>query len=188
MHVNKAELLVRLDEVQVRASLQVLAKQLDQTQVRIARLIAERDGMKEKLASFYKRWTSDQEDVDTDFIKKLASAVKADAVVAGVVDVWSQHPVDVTQSGTARTQVGVLIGVFDGATGKRLWLGRDENFKEALRYTAGSEQGDVAAAQTERQMERTNLRTATGPYAPPDYGAVVDVVVPTLVAAFPKPR
>jgi HlyD family secretion protein len=47
MHVNKAELLVRLDEVQVRASLQVLAKQLDQTQVRIARLIAERDGMDE---------------------------------------------------------------------------------------------------------------------------------------------
>jgi HlyD family secretion protein len=47
MHVNKGELLVRLDEVQVRANLQVLAKQLDQTQVRIARLIAERDGMDE---------------------------------------------------------------------------------------------------------------------------------------------
>ena len=47
MHVKEGELLVRLDEVQVRANLQVLAKQLDQTRVRIARLSAERDGTDE---------------------------------------------------------------------------------------------------------------------------------------------
>jgi HlyD family secretion protein len=47
MHVKEGELLVRLDEVQVRANLQVLAKQLDQSRVRIARLVAERDGAEE---------------------------------------------------------------------------------------------------------------------------------------------
>ena len=153
----------------------------------VARTI-ERDKAQAQLQSFYKKWTSDQADVDTDFIKKVAANMNADAVVSGVVDVWSQHPIDITQSGTARTQVGVLIGLFDGATGKRLWLGRDENFKEAVRYTAGSESGEMARLRTEREMERTNLRTATGPYAPPDYAQVVDVVVLPLVRAFPRPK
>jgi hypothetical protein len=138
------------------------------------------------LANFYRDWTNDQEDVDADFIKQVASHMNADAVVAGVVDVWAQHPVDITQSGTARTDVGVMIGLFDGASGRRIWLGRDENFKEALRYTAGSETGDVARVRTEREMERTNLRTAGGVYAPPDFDGVVDVVVMPLVQAFPK--
>jgi HlyD family secretion protein len=44
MRVNEGELLVRLDEVQARANLQVIVKQLDETRVRVARLIAERDG------------------------------------------------------------------------------------------------------------------------------------------------
>ena len=47
MHVNEGELVVRLDEVQVRTNLQVLAKQLDQVRVRIARLLAERDATEE---------------------------------------------------------------------------------------------------------------------------------------------
>jgi HlyD family secretion protein len=44
-HVKEGELLARLNEVQVGANLQVIMKQLDETRVRIARLIAERDGM-----------------------------------------------------------------------------------------------------------------------------------------------
>jgi hypothetical protein len=140
------------------------------------------------MTKFYRDWTNDQEGGDADFIKRVAAAMKAEAVIAGVVDVWSQHPIDITESGTARTQVGMLIGLFDGTTGKRIWLGRDENFKEALRYSAGAETGDVARTQQEREMERTNLRTAGGAYAPPDYDGVVDLVVGPLVAAFPKHR
>jgi HlyD family secretion protein len=45
MRVNKGDLLVRLDETQLRANLQVIADQLDETRVRIARLTAERDGL-----------------------------------------------------------------------------------------------------------------------------------------------
>ena len=44
-HVKDGDLLVRLDETQARANLEVLAKQLDETRVRIARLVAERDGL-----------------------------------------------------------------------------------------------------------------------------------------------
>jgi HlyD family secretion protein len=44
-HVKDGDLLVRLDETQARANLEVIAKQLDETRVRIARLVAERDGL-----------------------------------------------------------------------------------------------------------------------------------------------
>ena len=47
MHVNAGSLLVRLDETQVRANGQMLVNQLDQTRMRAARLIAERDGAAE---------------------------------------------------------------------------------------------------------------------------------------------
>ena len=46
-HVAAGDLLVRLDETQARANNQLLAKQLDQVQMRIARLIAERDGARD---------------------------------------------------------------------------------------------------------------------------------------------
>lgn len=153
----------------------------------VSRTLEQQD-LTSKLQKFYKNWISDQVDVDADFIKKVASAMKTDGVVAGAVDVWHQQPVDITQTGTARTTVGLLVGVFDGKTGKRLWLGRDENFKEAVRYTAPEQSSELGRTQTAREMERSNLRTATGVYAPPDFTDVVDLVVAPLVTAFPKPK
>lgn len=44
MHVNEGDLLVRLDDTQVRANREVLTQQLNEVRVRIIRLIAERDG------------------------------------------------------------------------------------------------------------------------------------------------
>jgi HlyD family secretion protein len=44
MHVNAGTLLVRLDDTQLKANQKLIADQLDQARVRIARLIAERDG------------------------------------------------------------------------------------------------------------------------------------------------
>jgi HlyD family secretion protein len=44
MRVQEGDLLVRIDETQLRANLQVVSDQLDETRVRIARLSAERDG------------------------------------------------------------------------------------------------------------------------------------------------
>jgi hypothetical protein len=80
----------------------------------------------------------------------------------------------------------MFVGLFDGATGKRLWLGRDENFKESVRHTAEESTNDAQRREMRGQMERTNLRTAGGVYAPPDYADVVDVLVGSLVQAFPK--
>lgn len=45
MRVAVGDLLVRLDAVQARASLQMVSKQLDEVRARIARLVAERDGV-----------------------------------------------------------------------------------------------------------------------------------------------
>ena len=47
MHVRTDDLLLHLDETQLRANSQVLSQQLDQVRVRLARLIAERDGADE---------------------------------------------------------------------------------------------------------------------------------------------
>jgi hypothetical protein len=142
--------------------------------------------MQSQLKNFYKKFTSDQEDVDDKFIKAVATEMKTDAVVAVVIDVWQQQPIDLTETGSARTSVGALVALFDGATGKRLWLGRDENYKEAVRHTGQNVSNPAENAMTRGQMDRTNLRTATGVYAPPPFADVVEVVVGALVEAFPK--
>src|SRR5262249_43598074 len=46
-HVAAGELVVRLDDTQARATRQLLGNQLNQIRMRIARLIAERDGARE---------------------------------------------------------------------------------------------------------------------------------------------
>jgi HlyD family secretion protein len=45
MRVNAGDLLLRLDSTQAQASLQVVSKQLDEMRAKIARLVAERDGL-----------------------------------------------------------------------------------------------------------------------------------------------
>jgi len=45
MHVSAGTLLVRLDDTQLKANQQLIADQLDQIRARIARLVAERDGV-----------------------------------------------------------------------------------------------------------------------------------------------
>ena len=45
MRVNAGDLLLRLDSTQAQASLQVVSKQLDEARAKIARLVAERDGL-----------------------------------------------------------------------------------------------------------------------------------------------
>jgi HlyD family secretion protein len=47
MHVRAGDLLLHLDETQLRANAQVLAQQLDQVRARLARLMAERDAMEQ---------------------------------------------------------------------------------------------------------------------------------------------
>ena len=148
----------------------------------VARVLAEAN-LSDRLARFYKKWISDQEDVDTAFLRDVATRLHVDAVVGGAVDLWHQDHVDITDVGAARTHVGLLVGLFDGASGERLWLGRDAQFRDGLRYSGPSEENRAAL---ERQIERTNQRTIGGVYAPPDFGLVVDAVVLALTAAFPQ--
>ena len=47
MHVHAGDLLLHLDQTQLRTNAEVISQQLDQVRVRLARLIAERDGIDE---------------------------------------------------------------------------------------------------------------------------------------------
>ena len=142
-------------------------------------------GLSANLHAFYADWISDQEDVDEEFVRQVASLLKVDAVVGGAVDLWHQDEIDMTQVGAARTHVGFLVGLFDGMTGQRLWLGRDSQFRDGVRYSGPGEEN---VAELERQLERTNKRTLGGVYAPPDYALVLEAAVEALVAAFPQSK
>ena len=110
-------------------------------------------GLSARMQKFYENWVSDQTDVDEEFVRQAAARLKVDTLIAGGVDVWDQK-VEAKET-RARTRVGLVIGFFDGATGKHLWQGRDENFKDGTRG------------------------------APPDYSAILDLVVEALASAFP---
>ena len=144
--------------------------------------VVEQAALQERLQRFYSKWISDQSDVDKEFIREVAKLLRADAVVCGAVDLWHQDEVDMMDTGAARTHVGLLLGLFDGVTGRRLWLGRDANFKDGIRYPGPDE---ANRRELQRQLERTNKRTVGGVYAPPDFSQVVDLVVQALVGAFP---
>jgi HlyD family secretion protein len=68
MHVKAGDLVARLDETQVRANLQVITKQLDEAKVRIARLVAERDGLDEpKMPADMLERSGTDDDINTRF-------------------------------------------------------------------------------------------------------------------------
>ena len=63
VHVRAGELLLHLDETQPRANAQVLTRQLDQIRVKLARLMAERDGMEQPQIPHEMAGKSGDEDV-----------------------------------------------------------------------------------------------------------------------------
>lgn len=147
--------------------------------------VLEEAGLTPQLGRFYKKWISDHDDVDEAFLRDVAARLHVDAIVGGAVDLWHQDLIDIMDTGAARTHVGLMLGLFDGVTGKRLWLGADSQFKDGQRYSGPSEEN---IAELQRQLERTNKRTVGGAYAPPDFSEVVDIVVGVLVAHFPQTR
>jgi HlyD family secretion protein len=71
MRVKAGDLLVRLDETQVRTNRQVITNQLDQIRVRMARLIAERDADEPKLSGELVAPTADP-DIDRLFASETS--------------------------------------------------------------------------------------------------------------------
>jgi hypothetical protein len=142
--------------------------------------------MTKQMQSFYRKFTSDQEDIDAKFIQAVATELHTDAVAATVLDLWQQQPVDVTETGSARTTVGLMVALFDGKTGKRVYLARDENYKEAVRHTGQNLNNEAENRAARGQMDRSNVRVATGVYAPPPFEEVVELVSKSIVEAFPK--
>jgi HlyD family secretion protein len=69
MHVREGDVLVRLDDTQVRSNFQVVTKQLDEIRARIGRLTSERDGHDQPMirkAAFENRAADDEELLTTE--------------------------------------------------------------------------------------------------------------------------
>jgi HlyD family secretion protein len=70
MHVQEGDILVRLDDIQVRSNFQVVTKQLEEIKARISRLTSERDGHDDQRlihkAAFEKRAAEDEQLLTTE--------------------------------------------------------------------------------------------------------------------------
>jgi HlyD family secretion protein len=106
MHVNVGDLVVRLDQTQARANLQVVTNQLDEIRVRIARLVAERDGLDEPKMPPELAERSGSEDVNARFASEK-SLFKARATAR-------QSQKELLESRIA--QLGEQIGGLDAQT------------------------------------------------------------------------
>ncbi len=104
------------------------------------------------LAQFYRDWLGNPEDGDKDRIRQLALRLRAETLLFSGVHKWDQN--------NKRTQVGMIAGLFDGASGKLLW------WSEQV-HEVPTPAGD--------------------PNAPlPDFVVVMDRVVEALAEAFPQ--
>ena len=108
-------------------------------------------GLSGVLVEFYRHWLSDPEEGDEKAIRQLALRLRAETLLLSGVHKWDQNK--------KRTRVGMIAGLFDGATGKLLWW--SEQIHE-IPWPAGDPDA-----------------------GPPDFVVVMDQVVEALVEAFP---
>ncbi len=139
--------------------------------------------LQEEFKSFKDNWITKHE-VDAEFLKALKRNANANYLLIPSVYLWFKDEADYREEGTASTtQVGVMLTLIDFETGKIMWEGTDENYKEAVRTEGGRVR--VATAGIHRRVSGV---TATGRdmYAAPPYEDVVVLVVEVLVKAFPS--
>jgi len=101
------------------------------------------------LATFYRNWLGHPEEGDGKELKRVALRLQAGVLLVAGVLKWKQTD--------DYTRVGMVAGLFDGATGKMLWWSEQER-------QANSSPGDGA---------------------PPDYLTVVDSVIVALLEELP---
>lgn len=96
-------------------------------------------------------------DVDYSFLQPLATALKCEAFMVAVVDLWQKDEADAQETSTPATYVGATITILDAKDGKVLFRAIDEDYMEGART-------DIA--------DRSLIRGASGNIAS-DMGAKV---------------
>jgi hypothetical protein len=72
-------------------------------------------------------------EVDYAFLEPLAEALKCDAFMVAVVDLWQKDEADAQETTTPATYVGATITILDLQEGKILFRATDEDYMEGAR-------------------------------------------------------
>jgi len=89
-------------------------------------------GLRADAERFVDNWRTKRQ-ADTEFLKKIGTALQVDGVLIGVVDVWQQTQVDVRANAAAASYVGATVTIFDVKDGHVLFEATDENMLEGVR-------------------------------------------------------
>jgi hypothetical protein len=136
-------------------------------------------------SSFQKTWIEDHR-ADPDFLGKLGEALKVDAVLVGVVDLWQKDEVEYYESGSSATYVGATVSLVRVSDGHLLWEASDEDYIEKARNEA-SDRIQVRSASGNLQRVSGSNTISGDAFAAPDHDLVARKVVNNLLLEFPAP-
>jgi hypothetical protein len=121
-------------------------------------------------------------EVDKTFLRDLQQNLNVQMVLVPYVYLWHKDEADYRESATASaTQVGAMLTLIDMGSGKILWEGTDENYKEAVR---SEDRSVITTGGVDRKVAGV---TATGKdmYAAPPFEDVAMLVLQAIVGALP---
>lgn len=136
-------------------------------------------GLDKEAKQFVDTWRRKKE-IDANFIKHAAEALKADAILVGVVDLWQKDEVDYRETSTPATYVGATITIFRLQDGKMLFEAADEDFLEGATSEAG-DRGAMRSGSGAVQADR-----AANMYQAPEYEEVAVKVARALALSIPR--
>lgn len=140
----------------------------------------DREGWTDEYQEFLRNYPSRPDKPDMGFLGKLAEALKVDAFLVPVVDVWYKDEVDLNEDASATTTVGATISIVDARVdpGKIIFRATDEDYLESAR----SEQADRSVVRTSGIVRSD---TSSRLYQAPPFDEVAVKVVQSLVGSLP---
>ena len=134
-----------------------------------------------RYAAFEELWMTKHE-VDKEFLRDLQQNLNIEMVLVPYVYLWHKDQADYRESATSSaTQVGAMLTLIDMASGRIVWEGSDENYKEAVR---SEDRSVIATGGVDRRVGGV---TGTGRdmYAAPPFEDVAMLVLQAIVGAIP---
>lgn len=119
-------------------------------------------------------------EVNHAFIERCSTALQADALLIGVVDLWQKDEVDYRETqATPTTYVGATVTMLSLADGSILFQASDENFIEGVESQAGDRGARTSALGSLRSDPGAHV------YEAPEEKEVALKVIKALVASIP---
>lgn len=94
--------------------------------------VLDRGGVEGGAQSFVDDWRQKRV-VNKELLDEIGKALKVDAVLVGVVELWQQDEVDPRENAVPATYVGATVTIFDVKDGKVLFEASDEDMLEGMR-------------------------------------------------------